>query len=153
MTLPSFPYPNPQSWSQLLSSELGRSVDVRFGRARRQVIVVQERGGKLHVRMNAIFGAAPLDVAQAVAKWMKSGRRASKACKRLDDWIAEIESQLEPARTIRLRPRGSHYDLQPIMESLFAGELKDQPFASPDPKITWGRRSSSRPRRSTKIVS
>ena len=128
-------------------------MEVRFGRARRQVIVVQERGKVVSVRMNAIFAEAPLDVAESVAKWMRNGRRSRRACRRLDEWIAEVEPRLQPAREVRLRQEGEHHDLDPIMNTLLSGEFGSSRFEDPAPRITWGRRSSSRPRRSLQLGS
>jgi len=147
------PYSTPRSWSELLSVTLERKVEVRFGHARRQVIVVQDKGHVLAVRMNAIFGEAPLGVAESVAKWMRNGRRARQACRRLDAWIAEIEPRLKPGREVRLRSQGEHFDLSPMMEALISDEFRRIEFKNPDPKITWGRRSSSRPRRSLQLGS
>ena len=115
--------------------------------------MVQERDGVLSVRMNAIFREAPLDVAESVAKWMRNGRRSRRACLRLDAWIAEIEPRLEPAREIRLRHEGEHHDLDPIMNTLLSSEFCARAFENPVPRITWGRRSSSRPRRSLQLGS
>lgn len=126
---------------------------MRFGRARRQVIVVQERGEVVSVRMNGIFGEAPLDVASAVAQWMRSGRRARRACSRLDEWIAKIEPLLKPGRKERLRTAGEHYELRSIMKAVVDAEFTNIQLGNPAPRITWGRRSTSRAYRSLQLGS
>lgn len=151
--MPTFPYSTPRAWSELLTQSLQRPVEVRFGRARRQVIVVQERGEAVSVRMNGIFGEAPLDVASAVAQWMRSGRRARRACSRLDEWIAEIEPLLKPGRKERLRTAGEHYELRSIMKAVVDAEFTNIQLGNPAPRITWGRRSTSRAYRSLQLGS
>ena len=84
-----------EDWSRYLSAELERSVSVRYGRAKRQVIVAFHARSELRVRMNAVFGNAPGDVREAVADWLRSGKRAKRACRRLDDWIADVAEPLE----------------------------------------------------------
>ena len=126
---------------------------MRFGRARRQVIVVQDRGAHLTVRMNAVFGEAPGEVALAVAKWMRNGRRSRRACERLDAWIAEVGPRLKPVRPARLRPQGERYDLSAILNELLRSEFARTELEGNAPGITWGRRSSSRPRRSLQLGS
>ena len=140
-------------WSGFLARELERPVRVRFGRARRQVVVAREEHGTLVVRMNAVFGHAPEDVRESVARWLRSGRRARRACERLDAWIAEIEGQLVSTRRVRVRTRGEVHDLAEIEADLLAKEFVRTTFPGPRVVVTWGRRASSRARRSLQLGS
>ncbi len=142
-----------EDWARYLSGVLGRPVRVRFGRARRQVIVAFPERAVLRVRMNQAFGRAPSDVRAAVASWLRSGRRARNACRKLDDWIASIVPTLGPPRPGRLVPRGACHDLAEIFASLLARE-----FASLDPArrprgLTWGRRGPRGAQRSLQLGS
>ena len=81
------------AWSRYLTAELQQPVAVRFGRARRNVIVARPagsdgRGGRgLDIRLSGIFRHAPPEVRYATAKWLRSGRRARRASGVLDAWI------------------------------------------------------------------
>ncbi len=133
-------------WSDFLSRQLGRPVQVRFGRARRQVIVVEgtRSEGALRVRMNELFSEAPEDVRQATADWLRAGRRARRSCRLLDEWIASMEARFRSRsnRRTRLRLEGEHYHLglllEELLESEFPGEL------ATTPGVTWGRRGRAR---------
>ena len=44
------------------------------------------------MRLHRFFEAAPREVQEALASWMRSGRRARRACELLDRWIqAEVD--------------------------------------------------------------
>lgn len=130
-------------WSSHLSGELGRSVCVSFGRARRSVLVAREQGRVLSVRMNACFAEAPPEIRAATAAWLRSGKRAKRACRVLDEWIAVVSERLarEPRALPAARPRGAVHDLCEIAAGLFAGDFAGErfPLGAP-PALTWGRR-------------
>ena len=143
-----------EDWEELLARELGRRVRVRYGRARRQVIVAHEEGETLVVRMNAVFGTAPEDVRHAVARWLLTGRRARAACARLDGWIEEAARRLPPARRTRIRADGLHHDLTEITAELLRIEFTSDLLPTERrPRVTWGRRGSRRARRSLQLGS
>src|SRR5947207_129521 len=48
----------------------------------------------LEVRMHSMFVAAPPHVHEAVVRWIRSGRRAPRACALLDRWITESLERL-----------------------------------------------------------
>lgn len=136
-------------WSSFLTGELGRRVDVRFGSARRNVIVVREQHGTLHVRMNRVFGEAPHDVRVATAAWLRAGKRARRACERLDGWIDEVATRLRPTRRVPVRTAGEHHDLAEIAAGLFEREFGETDFPlGRRPVVTWGRRARRGARRS-----
>jgi len=138
-------------WEVLLARELDQEVRVSYGRARSRVLQAEhvpggrsDDAGHLRVRMSAFFAGAPADVQQAVARWLRSGRRARRAMARLDEWIAEAVAALPPAPPApppRLRPRGRVHDLGELGRELRAGPMGAAlPPASAWPGVTWGRR-------------
>jgi len=129
-------------WSSHLSGELGRSVRVSFGRARRSVLVAREEGRVLAVRMNACFAEAPPEVREATAAWLRSGKRAKRACQLLDEWVAELCERLarEPRPRTPVRPRGQVHDLVELTAELLASDLAGARFPLGEPELTWGRR-------------
>lgn len=142
-----------EDWTRFLSGQLGRRVHVRFGHARRQVIVAFPEASELRVRMNGVFGRAPQPVRKAVADWLRSGRSARRACAELDRWIASIVTTLGPPRPPRLVTRGQHHDLAEIAGELLAGEFAHLPPERRPTGITWGRRGSRSARRSLQLGS
>jgi predicted metal-dependent hydrolase len=143
------------AWSAELTYALDRPTEVSFGRARRNVIVVRTIDDTLTVRLNEHFAEAPLDVREALTAWLRSGKRARAACRRLDGWIDELAKRLGPParRRVSVRPRGEHHDLSELATSLlreeFAGELSSD-FAD---RITWGRRGTRPARTSLQLGS
>jgi hypothetical protein len=141
-------------WQEFLTDELGTEVRVRYGRARHQVVRVQKVRGKTLVTLSKFFGAAPRDVREALATWMRSGKRARKATRTLDVWIDERVRELahEAPRGRKLEPRGAHHDLAQL-----AAELEKTEFAEEAgrkwPPIGWGRAQASRSRRSLRLGS
>lgn len=143
-----------ERWAALLTAELGVPTRVTFGRARRDVLVVRadpgparSRGG-LHVRMNAMFAGAPPEVRGSVVRWLRSGRRAPKAARTLDAWIAEALAETPPPPS-RTPPRtaGDHHDLAEIAADL----RRSEPAALAEtlerwPTLGWGnvRRTGAR---------
>jgi len=130
-----------EDWTRFLSTRLGRRVRVRFGRARRQVIVAYPEHAGLRVRMNQAFGRAPESVRRAVADWLRVGRDAREACRELDVWIASIVATLGPPRPTRILARGAHHDLGELLLDLLAREFRTLPFERRPRGVTWGRRS------------
>lgn len=142
-----------EDWARFLSSRLGRDVRVRFGRARRQVIVAFPERAGLRVRMNRVFERAPQPVRLAVADWLQSGRKARGACRELDGWIASIVSALEPPRPPRIVHHGRHHDLSEICAELLASEFGRLDRERHPSGVTWGRRGSRSARRSLQLGS
>lgn len=147
-------------WSRFLAAELRVPVRVAYGRSR--TVPVQARaanvegGAGLNVRMHRMFAEAPADVRDALARWLRVGRRARRAGERLDRWIQlALAATPEPTRRpARLEPEGRCHHLDrlaaPLFVQTFAGD-----FATRDerPALTWGRRSRSRSRRSLRLGS
>ncbi|MCP3920207.1 MAG: hypothetical protein GY711_32170 [bacterium] len=148
-------------WSHALTEALECPIAIDFGRSRSAPIQARHeridgRDG-LRVRMHgAVFATAPDEVRDAVAKWLRSGRRARRAGKVLDTWIAERMADLPAARakSSTLRPTGQCHDLAPMAVKLiaieFAGDFDGDRRA---PGITWGTRRRSRSRHSLRLGS
>jgi len=135
-------------WARYLSHSLGREVRVRYGKARRQVIVAYPERQALRVRMNQAFERAPHTVRDAVAEWLRDGREARAACRELDRFIAAIVPTLAPARRTRIVTRGTTHDLAELFDELVTEEFATLPPERRPSGITWGRRGKRGARRS-----
>jgi hypothetical protein len=170
-------------WQEFLSSELRCPVRVIYTRARRTPLQVRpaaraiatgsaQRATRetsaprassrapgisgLEVRMHAMFVEAPPHVHDAVVSWIRSGRRAPRACAVLDRWIAESLERLPIAapRDTALRARGAFHDLEALKRELLAAELAAEFAGDLDhPRVTWGRQGQSRTRHSLRLGS
>jgi hypothetical protein len=139
-----------------LAARLERPVEVVFGRSRSVPVEVQSgTRGALRVRLHHMFAQAPAEVRADLGSWMRAGKRARRACARLDDWIAAqlAEEPAPPPRATVLRAGGHVHDLallaRPLLAGFFAGDFDERP----PPHITWGRRGKSRTRRSLRLGS
>jgi hypothetical protein len=88
----------------------------------------------------------------ALARWLRSGRRARRACTVLDEWIDERLARLhsEEPKAVALETKGRAYDLTALTERAVAGHF------GPDfrpPPVTWGRRGRSRSRHTLRLGS
>ena len=137
-----------RQWEAFLGDRLGRRVGVVYGRARTAPVQVVHDRRTLRVRLHRFFAAAPPEVREALASWLRVGGRARRACRLLDGWIDAQLAALPPAapRRVTLRPHGEHHDLVPLADSLLGREFVLEFEDRPPPKITWGRRARSRAR-------
>lgn len=106
--------------------------------------------------MHSMFVAAPPHVHDAVARWIRSGRRAPRACAVLDRWIMESLEQLPlgTPREIALRARGRRHDLEALSSELIATEFAAEFAVRVQlPRVTWGRQGQSRTRHSLRLGS
>lgn len=106
--------------------------------------------------MHSMFASAPPETRRVVATWIRSGRRAPKACAELDRWIiASLEELPPPVDRVRsMRPVGAHHDLDRLRADILSNELAaDFPDRSRWPLVTWGRRTPSRTRHSLRLGS
>jgi hypothetical protein len=148
------------AWEDRLASELGVPVRIVFNRARTEPVRwtwSRPRGvdGLIELKLHERFVDAPADIGSALAGWIRSGKRARKACATLDGWIAQnIATLPRKKRNERMRACGEHHDLSPLAEELyptvFAEDFAD---AASRPRITWGRRTRSRSRGSLRLGS
>ncbi len=146
-------------WEKALSERLGRKVKVTYNRARTMPVQVQWRGGLrtwAQVRLHEMFRSAPDEVVEAMASWIRVGKRARRGCKVLDRWLERKLAQLPPKRPRKamLRTVGDNHDLGDLAEGLCREEFaSDFSAERPRPQITWGRRSRSRNRHSIQLGS
>ncbi len=109
------------------------------------------------LRLHRRFEAAPEDVRDALATWLRAGRRATKAGPILDEWIhREITSLPAPARRVSLSGVGEVHNLDALAETLFRTEFERDFEPNTElqrPRISWGRRTPSRSRRSLRLGS
>ncbi|MEM9802716.1 MAG: hypothetical protein AAGA20_20490 [Planctomycetota bacterium] len=151
-----------ENWAAFLSERLGHPVRVTYGRSRTapvQARAYQDEGGESgwELRLHGVFAGAPDDVRDALASWLRAGRRARRAGPVLDRWIHESIAALPtPRRELRLETAGDVHDLERLADPLFAGEFAED-FAprgdSETPRISWGRRVRSRSRHSLRLGS
>jgi len=143
----------PADWERLLGAKLEYRVRVQFGRARTQPVRANYEGSNLDLRLHEFFRTAPPEVADDLAAWLRSGRRARGACTRLDRWIDDQLAALpkKAPRSIALVTRGDVHDLEPMARALFDREFAAAFEGRPRPAITWGRRGPSRARRSMQL--
>lgn len=145
----------PGDWERHLAAELQRPVRVRYGRARRTPVRAEQERGRLVVRLNGMFADAPREVQIALARWLRSGKRASRACRTLDDWIDRRLARLheDEPRTLELRARGTWHDLQALADEVVAADFPTAFGRERRPRIGWGRAVKSRSRHTLRLGS
>jgi len=144
-----------RDWSAYLTAELKSPVEVHFSRARKTPVILTSSGRGSLVRMNAFFSEAPPDVRQALAAWLRSGRRAKRASRTLDAWIEERLALLlrDEPRAVSLRQVGEAHDLARLSEGLLETEFEGEFDERTWPRITWGRSGRSRSRHTLRLGS
>jgi len=146
---------SPGQWEAWLADRLGRRVTVAYGRARTAPVQVIDDVRTLRVRLHRFFESAPPDVREALAAWLRAGRRARRACRRLDAWLDAQLAGLpgRPPRRTKLQARGDHHDLAALAAPLFDTDFVLDFAERSRPGVTWGRRGRSRARRSLHLGS
>lgn len=152
--------PTAPARSSWLAHELAtEAVDLRFGRSVTTPVRARWSGGRLELRLHRDFETAPEEVWQALAAWLRAGRRARRACRLLDDWIERQVGRSarghDPGpRGAVLETRGRHHDLRDLTRRVLSGPLAGE-FGPqrPVPAVTWGRRAPSRGRHSLRLGS
>lgn len=154
-------------WTTFLRAAFDREADVSFGRSRTAPVQVRSRVGRsgstvVEIRLHRMFAEAPPSVRDALVKWLRSGRRATRAGPILDEWIHERLADIPVApRRIAVETAGRAHDLDALAAPLFArcengrgtGEFAHDFEEGSRPVITWGRRVRSRSRRSIRLGS
>jgi hypothetical protein len=140
--------PDPAS---ILAARLSRRVELSYGRARTAPLQVEQGPFRVRIRAHRFFSDAPPEVWEDVASWIRAGKRARRACERLDAWIDARLAEL-PKKTRRgttLKPKGAVHDLDVLAAGLYEREfLLDFEDGRVRPGVTWGRRGRSKARRS-----
>ena len=95
-------------WEDLLTEELACPVRVSYGRSRTVPVHAQglKIGGRpgLKIRLHRMFSGAPLEIRDDLARWLRVGKRARKACDRLDKWIQATVAGLPPRPSVSTCP-------------------------------------------------
>lgn len=141
------PFHSAASAGQYLGDRLGAPATVRFSRARTAPVrASREADGTWNLRLHRFFATAPEGICEDLSAWLRSGRRARRACERLDEWIDQALAQLPPAipRALSLSPLGTVHDLTPMAQALLRGPFDGEFCEVPPPAVTWGRRGRSR---------
>jgi len=150
-------------WEQLLEEFFGSPIRVVYGSSRTTPVQARSyrpRGASkagYEIRLHRMFASAPEEVRSALASWLRNGRRSRRASEVLDRWIhEELERIPAPERTVRVELRGRTYDLREmrdlVLATEFAHDFGDR-AGREQPRITWGRRTRSRSRRSLRLGS
>jgi predicted metal-dependent hydrolase len=140
--------PDPAS---ILQARLSRRVELEYSRARTAPLQVEQGPLRVRIRAHRFFTEAPPEVWEDVASWIRAGKRARRACERLDAWIDARLAELprKERRKAKLQPKGAVHDLDLLATGLFAREFQlDFEGGRVRPDITWGRRGRRKARRS-----
>lgn len=148
-------------WDRFLGAQLDCPVKVSYGRSRSTPVRTRCRtfdDGRegLAIRLHGRFAEAPGEAREALARWLRVGRRARRACVVLDAWIhARIATEPPPTpRPALLQPAGRAHHLEVLAAPLYADQFTGD-FRAPSrrPGLTWGRRGRSSSRRSLRLGS
>lgn len=137
-----------------LRESLGRPVAITITDNRQRMMSLRRREGMLELRLHHMFLGADTQIVEALVTYICRGGRDSAAGRvageRLDRFVAENSGHIRrKPRSVVLRPRGQHHDLQGIFDALnerwFRGEH--------DAPVTWARdtRAGRRRRRSIRL--
>ena len=131
-----------------LSQELGFPVRLSVTDNRSTMVSFRRGPSALRLRLHHMFLDAPVPVVQAISNY--AGRGQPRAGRVLDDYIRGRQPLIRRERVEGeqdLHPRGSHFDLQQMFDSLnerfFANEIRA--------RIGWGRMPSTRRRKSIRL--
>jgi hypothetical protein len=157
-----FPYTREER-RVFLEAELSVPVRLRYGRSGTQPVLARAptptelkreprlSGGRV-ILLHRRFADADLQVWQDLASWLRSGRRARRACQRLDTWLDQLRSDgTEPAPPPG-HP-GEHHHLPQLTQEVIATHLRDAFEERPIPTTTWATRKRSTARRGLRLGS
>lgn len=142
------------SWSRALTERLGRRVDVAWSRSRKTPLSMEvQRGqaGRVELRLHSMFAAGDDALREAVARWVSAGRRASRACQLIDEFVEAELAATRPAPP-RMVAQGRVHDLDAIADEVVHEHFADDWRAAARPQVGWGR-SASKARRGLRLGS
>lgn len=143
-----------RAWEALLSEQVGAPVEVRYGRARREVVQLRRERGRLQLRLGRVMEHAPPPVQAALAEWIARRGTRSASLRVLDHWIElRLRELARQAPAAALSPRGAHHDLEPVARELARVEFAAHFGERGLPALGWGRAGRSRSRRSLRLGS
>ncbi len=146
-----------------LERALGVPVRLRYGRSGTQPVVARAptatelareprlEGGRVLVLHKSFADADPL-VWEDLAKWLRSGRRARKACHRLDAWLDRIRADPGSSPPEPGHP-GDHHKLPELKAKVIAAHLEGEFEGRQTPVVTWATRKRSTARRGLRLGS
>lgn len=137
-----------QRLAEVLGGLLGTTLRVRLGRSRTQPVQTRREGELWEVRLHEAFATADSEALEALAGWLRSGRRARKASRALDAWLEDhVWSLPAPKRRVAAgSPRGEVHDLEALANDLWSGFLEGGLDGERRPALEWGPRRASRSR-------
>ena len=137
-----------QRLAEVLGGHLGTALRIRLGRSRTQPVQTRREGELWEVRLHEAFATAEPDALEALAGWLRSGRRARKASRALDAWLEDhVWSLPAPRRRVAAgTPRGEVHDLEALANDLWSGFLQGGLDGERRPTLEWGPRRASRSR-------
>ncbi|HET8733562.1 MAG TPA: SprT-like domain-containing protein [Anaeromyxobacteraceae bacterium] len=120
-----------------VSARLGERVRLVVHDNRHTMVSFRRERIAVQLRVHHLFLGCPPDVADALAGFVRPGRRDGRraASRRIDAWVAEHRERIAPPRTGRLQSRGRVHDLQAILDRLNAEQFD----GAVEARIGWGR--------------
>ena len=157
-----FPLSNPERQEEL-ERALGVPIKLRYGRSGSQPVVARGptatelareprlEGGRVLVLHERFQRADPV-VWEDLVKWLRAGRRARKACQRLDAWLDGLRADPAPGRVQAGHP-GDHHLLPRLSAAVISEHLPGEFIEREPPVITWAARKRSTARRGLRLGS
>lgn len=130
-----------------LRQRTGQRLEVTLTDNTRRMLSTTRRDGVLEVRMHRMFADADERTLEAVARFIQTGRQGREAISR---YVRENSDRIRRrTRTIRVRTRGQHFDLETLRD-----EVYERYFSGQDPPhITWSRTTRGKNKRSIQFGS
>jgi len=108
-------------------------------------------GGRVLVLHESFAEADPL-VWEDLAKWLVSGRRARKACHRLDAWLDRLRADPSSSPPEPGHP-GDHHKLPELSQKVIDAHLEGEFEGRQTPVISWATRKRSTARHGLRLGS
>jgi hypothetical protein len=120
-----------------VAARLGDPVRLVVHDNRHTMVSFRRERTAIQLRVHHLFLGCPPDVADALAGFVRPGRRDGRrdASRRIDDWVRTHRERIAPPRTARLEARGRVHDLKSILDRLNAEHFG----GSVEARIGWGR--------------
>lgn len=134
------------AWARELSSRLKAPVALSWSRSRKTPLSMRSVGvgsaRTIELRLHSLFADADAKVREAVASWCVAGRRATRACRVIDQHVEERLALTRP-RPPKLDGRGRHHDLESIAAEVLRTHLRLDWKDGERVPVGWGRAASS----------
>ncbi len=134
------------AWLHDLSARLKAPVRLAWTRSRKTPLSLRSVGAgsarAIELRLHVLFGDATDDVREAVARWCVAGRRATRACRVIDEHVEQRLALTRPAPP-KMDGRGRHHDLESIAAEVLRTHLRREWKEGERVPVGWGRAASS----------